>query len=385
MRRSTRQGVVRDDDGLLFLRVLGELVAVRFAGPAAREQVRQTWSRCVVPPPVDAAGTVPTIRSTESDLPLTRALAHRLTHDLTDLGIDLLAGRAVLLHAAGLSRPGGEVVALVASSGTGKTTAAAALAAAGFGYVTDETVAVLEDGTVPPFPKPLSVRVPKDGPLPRENPEDPDEKVHVGPDALGLQRCSDELRLTGVLLLDRDPALVGRPWLERLDPLKAATALVGHTSALTRLPRPLHRLAALATCGAGVHRAHYAEARDLEPLLHALLDAPSASPPPALDLWSCDAARMPSGGLGSHREGGLVRAQVADGIRTRDGAVLLVGTDPVTLSPLGLTLWDAARAPTDLAALVAAAVAEHGPHPSARELVAAAVETLLDAGVLVRA
>ena len=264
----TERAVDLPSDGLLCLRVLGEVVGVRFAGPEPREQVRAAWSRCVVPTP---RGRVRTIRSEQSDLPLTRPLSHRLAYDLTDLGIDLLSGRAVLLHAAGLSRPDGSVVALVAASGTGKTTAAARLARGGFGYVTDETVAVLEDGTVPPFPKPLSLVV---------DPDVEDDKVHVGPDQLGLTPCPERLHLAAVVLLERDPDLAGPPWLERLDPLEAVTQLVGHTSALTRLPRPLVRLAGLAADGAGVHRAHYSEAEDLEPLLHALLDAPSAPTPP---------------------------------------------------------------------------------------------------------
>ncbi|GGM84836.1 hypothetical protein GCM10009721_06970 [Terrabacter tumescens] len=385
----TERAVDLPSDGLLCLRVLGEVVGVRFAGPEPREQVRAAWSRCVVPTP---RGRVRTIRSEQSDLPLTRPLSHRLAYDLTDLGIDLLSGRAVLLHAAGLSRPDGSVVALVAASGTGKTTAAARLARGGFGYVTDETVAVLEDGTVPPFPKPLSLVV---------DPDVEDDKVHVGPDQLGLAPCPERLHLAAVVLLERDPGLSGPPWLERLHPLEAVTQLVGHTSALTRLPRPLVSLAALAADGAGVHRAHYSEAEDLEPLLHALLDAPSAPTPPVppvvlpvdLPVDLTDRSRMPSGRDPAERLG-YVRAPVADGIRTRDGAVLLVGTDPVRLSPLGLTLWDAVEPVHDPAAgpvsladvddLVEAAEREHGPHPQARELVGAALDALVAAGVLVR-
>ncbi|CAN7389399.1 hypothetical protein LJR027_002239 [Terrabacter sp. LjRoot27] len=369
MRRQTRQAVTRDDDGLLCLRVLGEVVGVRFAGSGPREQVRAVWSRCVVPTP---DGAVRTIRSEESDLPLTRPLAHRLAHDLTDLGIDLQAGRAVMLHAAGLSRGDGSVVALVATSGTGKTTAAATLARKGFGYVTDETVAVLADGTVLPFPKPLSVVV---------NPDVADDKVHVGPDELGLEPCPDGLRLRAVVLLDRDATQAGPARLERLDVLDAVMHLVGHTSALTRLPRPLLRLARLAADGAGVHVAHYAEAGDLEPLLHALLEAPPAAPSVLDDVHTGGRARMPAGAPGRHREG-YVRARVADGIRTQDGAVLLVGADPVRLGPLGLTLWDAAADGAGREDLLAAALREHGPHPDAEGLVDRAVAALVDAGVL---
>ena len=70
--------------------------------------------------------------------------------------IDQRAGEVIMLHAAGLALPDGRVVAFVAPSGTGKTTLSRTLGKA-FGYVSDETVVINFDGTVTPYPKPLSV------------------------------------------------------------------------------------------------------------------------------------------------------------------------------------------------------------------------------------
>jgi hypothetical protein len=103
--------------------------------------------------------------------------------------------------------------------------------------------------------------------------------------------------------------------------------------------------------------------------------------PVVLPVDLTDRSHMPSGRDPAERLG-YVRAPVADGIRTQDGAVLLVGTDPVRLGPLGLTLWDAAAAGAHREELRAAALREHGPHPDAEGLVDRALDALVDAGVL---
>ena len=66
-----------------------------------------------------------------------------------------------MLHACGVADPEGAVIALVAKSGTGKTTASSQLART-FGYITDETVAIRADGTLCRIPSPcqLSRRCP---------------------------------------------------------------------------------------------------------------------------------------------------------------------------------------------------------------------------------
>ncbi len=155
--------------------------------------------------------------------------------------------------------PGGEVIALVAGSGTGKTTAAARLTSpdagsASFGYVTDETVAVLGDGRVPPFPKPLAVI---------DDPGCPATKTHHGPDRLGLRHCPDDLRLHAVVLLRRDPSLRHDPVLAPLPTLAAVHELVGHTSALLRLAQPCSAWPRSSPAAPGCFTVTYAESGDL--------------------------------------------------------------------------------------------------------------------------
>jgi hypothetical protein len=364
-----------DADGVLCLCVLGEVLAVRVRGAAMRRQVREAWSRCVVAPP---PGPVRTLLAADTDLPLTRELEARLVHDLNDLGIDHLSGSAVLLHAAGLSGPRGEVIALVAASGTGKTTAAARLTSpaagsASFGYVTDETVAVLGDGRVPPFPKPLAVI---------EDPAHPESKTHHGPDLLGLHPCPDDLRLHAVVLLHRDPSLRHAPVLAPLPTLAAVHELVGQTSALLRLDKPLQRLAEVVARGAGCFTVTYAESADLALPLRGLLPhgqrqhrRPDWEPLPCLEPHR---GATPAGG------GLVARADVVDGIRAGSEALVLVGDTPVRLGPLALTLWCAAGSGATAASLVEAARRAHGDHPDADRVVAAAVDDLAEAEVLRR-
>ena len=103
-------------------------------------------------------------------------LAEAVTSEVTIAAILERAGELTMLHACGVADPEGGVIALVAKSGTGKTTASSQLART-FGYITDETVAIRADGTIVPYPKPLSVKQATTGAA----------KLQVGPDELGLK------------------------------------------------------------------------------------------------------------------------------------------------------------------------------------------------------
>ena len=129
-----------------------------------------------------------------------------LSQQVTLAAIEAARGRAWMLHAAGIATPDGQVVVLVGPSGRGKTTASRALGAV-YGYVSDETIAIDDDGRVWPYRKPLSVI---------EDPAAP--KTQLPPSALGLQPLPDaELRVAAVVLLDRDPSHPEAPTVEVTD------------------------------------------------------------------------------------------------------------------------------------------------------------------------
>src|SRR5690242_4779685 len=108
-----------------------------------------------------------------------------------------------MLHAAGLASDDGGTVALVAGSGTGKTTAGRLLGRS-LGYVSDETIAVEHDLTVRPYAKPLSIVT---------DPTVPTGKHEESPDDLGLRPAAPVLRLAAVAVLERRDD-VGGPVLE---------------------------------------------------------------------------------------------------------------------------------------------------------------------------
>lgn len=176
---------------------------------------------------------------------------------VTLTAIGARAGEAMLFHAAGLSDPSsGRTLALVAPSGTGKTTAAQRLGQR-LGYLSDETVAVERDLTVTPHPKPLSI-IRTGRPF----------KEQVSPDDLGLGPTSPGV-LSRVVLLKRDGGDSLR--LEDVPLVTSLSELASHTSYLSRVPMPLHRLADVLERTGGLVRARYGEVAQLDPLVDDLL------------------------------------------------------------------------------------------------------------------
>ena len=86
--------------------------------------------------------------------------------------------RLLLLHAAAVATPGGAVLGLVAAEHAVRSAAAAELSRRGFGYVTDELLAVDESYDVEAFPEPLTFRQ-----------GEPGSATTAGPDALGMRPC----------------------------------------------------------------------------------------------------------------------------------------------------------------------------------------------------
>lgn len=337
------------------IRVLDSVYTVRTRSAEAAEQLRRQWVRCLTDP--GAGGEGQELLAADSTLPLPREVLLRLTFVLNERAMHDLAGRAIMLHAAGLSCED-RVLVLVAPSGTGKTTAACHLGRS-LGYVTDETVAVRLDGSVVPFPKPLAV----------VDPEEPDLKVHRSPDDLGLRHHATDLRLGPVVLLDRREAgSCGRPRLEPVPLLHAMRELVPQTSALTALSRPLLTLAQRLESSGGVHRLVYEEIDEAEPLLLALLRTDQTS---ASRCQLRDDLR-PHAGPG-----------VLDAVGLGDETLVLHEQGQFHLGPLGSLVWREwpGRTVEDLARLAAEAL---GPHPEQGSLVARTVDDLVRQGLLAR-
>ena len=195
-------------------------------------------------------------------------LAEAVTSEVTVAAILERAGELTMLHACGVADPDGAVIALVAKSGTGKTTASSQLART-FGYITDETVAIRADGTVVPYPKPLSVKQATPGAA----------KLQVGPDELGLQVAPDNPRITAIALLDRvaggDYQL---PVIEPVPLVEAVLALIPDTSSQAAVVQPLQSLCRLIDSVGGVFRVSYSEAADLKDSLAPLFLAEPIEP-----------------------------------------------------------------------------------------------------------
>ena len=239
------------------------------------------------------------------------AYDYRLTTQIVARAIDATARDHVLLHAAGVAFPDGRVFALVAASGSGKTTAARVLCAAGLGYVTDELVACDDTLTVVPFAKPLS-QLGRDG---------DDVKRQFSPDELGLGHSPSRLKLAGVVLLDRRPGLAESS-ARRLDLAEAVAELMPHTCGLPQLDAPLQRLTALASA-VSVFRVTYGDASQLADALVALPDTWSAVP------------TVTAGGPDVWRRG-----MVKDAVVIGDVTMLLKDATPITLGPLGRAIWE---------------------------------------------
>jgi hypothetical protein len=184
-----------------------------------------------------------------------------LTQRITLSAIDASRGQHLMLHAACLADPAtGAAAAFVAPGGTGKTTLVQTLGP-GRWYVTDETTVVLDDGTVRPYPKPLSVRRRPDSLF----------KNETAPSSVGLHRVEGEVHLAALCLLDRDDDHVGPPRVETLSTLDGLVALVPQTSHLPEMPRPLQRVAALCESLGGLHRVTYRESADMAGVVDSLV------------------------------------------------------------------------------------------------------------------
>jgi hypothetical protein len=284
---------------------------------------------------------------------------------LTTRAIEATASRQLNVHAAGVSDTHGRVVALVGESGAGKSTAAATLARSGWGYVSDEVVAVGDDGGVIAFPRPVML----------ERSGDTPGKVAHSPDELGLGRCADALQIDRLVLLDRRQSVSG-PRIERLGLIDGLLELIPQVSALSRRANPLQRLCRLVDRCGGVYRLTYSEADQLLPVLAELVDADAGLREP---WWP---AHMPTTRASALMDARVRRPPHRDAIVTEEEYLLLVDSTPVRLAGIGATAWEACDDAPTLQELTRRVVEVNGPHPEAAQLVNDAVMAMVRGGAL---
>jgi len=179
------------------------------------------------------------------------------------------------VHAGVVSGPEG-LLAIPGESGLGKTTLVAALVRAGFGYVSDEALAVdRATGQVSAFARPLALRgdvwtLLGDGIGPAPS---PDSEQLVAPSLLG-RVDTDDARVRDIVLARRDGGPLRVETAARGD---AVRALLAHAFNHYRAPEASFRAVVALVRDARVWRATYADAPDLAAGLGELLGVQSAS------------------------------------------------------------------------------------------------------------
>lgn len=198
--------------------------------------------------------------------------AERLTVQVTLQILKARAGRSHLFHAASLGLPAHQqqgaadqplpALALVAPSGTGKTTATRFLGQQ-LSYLSDETALIDPSSLlITPYPKPLSIIE-----------EESQPKVQYNPADLGLLPAhpQESYRLEHLVILNRVKDQKVAPSCRRLDLASALFALILQTSGVQEMPQGLGELAALINRLGGAIEVTYSEISQTLPLFKDLL------------------------------------------------------------------------------------------------------------------
>lgn len=229
-------------------------------------RVARTWEGCSPDPAYKPRYAVPPLTYTGPLPDGSDSVAVDLSSEITRTVIDHADPTWVLLHAAGLAHPvTGDAAAFVAPSGTGKSTLARTWGRS-YRYLSDETVGIDPEGVVHGFPRPIVLRVGGEG---TKRTLAPADHVRVG---------SGPAYLRAVVLLSRTAEGPAEPELTPVPVLAAIMELVPQTSYLTRIPRPLHRMADLLESVGGALRLSYRDVDSLGPALAEVLGDPSTEP-----------------------------------------------------------------------------------------------------------
>lgn len=357
---------------------LDEAVQVNGLDESEFAVLQEAWARCQ---PVDPALPFDAYNRLERGQDTWPTFHEYLVHRMTAAAIISGRGRALMFHAAALaSRSTGATIVLVAPSGTGKTTATRILGRH-LGYVTDETAAVSPDGSMIPFPKPLSVLGPA-GLRP---------KTQISPNQIGLLHPEANPRLARITLLDRDRtgSLTKAHW-ETLTLREALEVLVPQTSSLSFLDRGLVRLCeALDSCR-GALRLRYAETEQILPLVLDLLEGATRTGTDGMSHWHplpLDTAPAPAPAAGMVRrirpDDAVELGPAPTGARSTTADIAILHAERLTvLGGLGSTLWTVLARWQSPEELIRSALEAHGDHPDANDLVDRALADLSAHGLV---
>lgn len=254
--------------------------------------------------------------------------AERLTVDVTMHLLQEYAGTAHLLHAAILGDASSHrAIALVAPSGTGKTTAARFLGRH-FTYLTDETAVVMPDRSIRPYPKPLSII---------EEAQHP--KVQYNPADLGLRvvTADDEsFYLNRVVILNRlKDQTTTDPVIETLPIVDALLAISEQSSGLMVTERGLEGLADLLVETGGAVELTYSEISETLPLIQSLLKQNENQ----LKPQETDVTYLPAADflVNSDTPNLYQRSQGSTGLASQDRYLVAQGN---ALSEVSIYAWD---------------------------------------------
>lgn len=355
-------------------------------------QLTRLWARVYEPvdgAPVDVVFRPrPEARSDAGDGAFTARVAdsgeafpYAFSRALTQAVISHLTGSGLLLHAAGLTSTDGERgVVMVASSGTGKSTAARTLGRR-FGYLSDELMRVDADHRMHGLPKPLSIIVPGF----------PGGKDEVSPDEAGLAVAPAEPpALAAMVCLQRDPDAAGAE-LTPISVHELIAEVLPQSSSIWRGRRPLHHLVEAGVRGGGPYRLSYAEIAEAEGLVADLLaSGPLPEPghgwaghlPSEAERWKDDEPRSSVSDADITDDTVVSRSPWTDAIESEDEVSVLSGSNFCRIAGIAATMWLMCARPRTVAELMVGLVREHGPHPDAAAIVRGALRDLATQGMV---
>lgn len=361
---------------VLQVEAFGVLVDVTGLSEPESLEFKQAWNRCLTDQSHEAAATVDLAAG---DF----ARAHEsLTSTITLSAIEKQSGKLMMFHACGLADlKTGSTVVFIASSGTGKTTLARTLGPE-LGYVSDETIAVRQDLTILPYPKPLSVKQAVAG----------SAKVQESPDQHGLGVTPLNPVLRALTLLNREEP--GKDsWLESVPLLDAIFAMIPETSALSRLDRGLVQLCTMIEACGGVTRIHYSEAASISAYLPELRELHTAPITPAWESLDITVAKDNESAQDSESAEAYTtahstpsnrfrRTEIDDAVTIDGIVVLLHNSELIELGPLGGVIWQLCQDWVEHNEILSHLLEVFGDNPNAQDALTSALESLVEKRLL---